>query len=146
MAVQLNADVLELIFKHLDFRSLCNVEMTCKLWKEVVNSRRLFWQLSKRLSAQMVPKFVNFPASEAAASSSNRKWKDFRPERRKKLRNFAPIKKYGHKNNRNSSWRKISATFLESELGIQIKMSKCWVKLTRFQGPSADVISYLSYQ
>ena len=107
MIVQLNIDVLELIFKFLDFRSLCGkfsniflpfslwtiafclnsknvfpsipfidsncnkyvnvsniyifsaAEMTCKLWKEVVNERRLYWQLSKHLCAQRIPKFLS---------------------------------------------------------------------------------------
>ena len=106
MAVQLNADVLELIFKHLDFRSLCNVEMTCKLWKEVVNSRRLFWQLSKRLSAQMVPKFVNFPHNSEMSNSEPRisKKRKFEcPPERRKLLKFAPVKKYGSKNTRHST-------------------------------------------
>ena len=34
MAVQLNEDVLELIFQYLDFRSLCSAEMTCRHWKQ----------------------------------------------------------------------------------------------------------------
>lgn len=45
----LNADVLEQIFKLLDFGSLLACELTCKKWKEVINDRRLYWQLSKAL-------------------------------------------------------------------------------------------------
>ena len=140
--VQLNTDVLELIFKFLDFRSLCGklhnfsnhfhplyyarvhtevyyfvlvlktleiyttffsaAEMTCKLWKEVVNERRLYWQLSKHLCAQRVPKFLNNHSDSKNSSNGRgkkRKW-DCPHERRRLLR-FAPVKKYGNKIQRN---------------------------------------------
>lgn len=51
----LNEDVLELIFRFLDFRSLCAAEETCKMWKRVIDERRLYWQLSKRLCRHKLP-------------------------------------------------------------------------------------------
>lgn len=51
----LNDDVLEKIFTYLDFRSLIAAEMVCKRWREVINERRLFWQLSKTLVKRAVP-------------------------------------------------------------------------------------------
>ena len=104
MVVQLNNDVLEIIFNYLDFKSLCAAEMTCKLWKEVVNERRLYWQLSKRLSAQMVPKFVNFPSGSNSEPRNSKKRKFECPPERRKLLKFAPVKKYGkNKNSRHST-------------------------------------------
>jgi len=103
MILQLNIGVLELIFKFLDFRSLCAAEMTCKLWKEVVNERRLYWQLSKQLCAQRVPRFLNNLSDSKNSSNGSRgkkrKW-DCPHERRRLLR-FAPVKKYGNKIQRN---------------------------------------------
>ena len=66
----LNADVLEKIFQYLDFRSLNAAELTCKPWKMVINDRRLYWQLSKRLSSIAVP-----PILAACSSPASRKHK-----------------------------------------------------------------------
>lgn len=85
MAVQLNGDVLEIIFQYLDFRSLCSAEMTCRHWKEVINQRRLYWQLSKRLSALNVPKLLNLNKNQGA----------FEQERKRIRRyNYKPFKRF----------------------------------------------------
>ena len=52
----LNGDVLEKIFSYLDFHSLIAAEMVCKQWKEVIDDRRLFWQLSKSICRGRAPK------------------------------------------------------------------------------------------
>lgn len=54
---QLNADVLEKIFLLLPFRDLLAVELVCKTWKEVVDSRRVYKQLARRICR----KAVNLP-------------------------------------------------------------------------------------
>lgn len=97
--VELNADVLEIIFQYLDFRSLCAAEMTCKHWKNVINNRRLYWQLSKRLSARSVPRIFG--------TNTRKRKSDFQSEainrERRKLRNYLPVKMYGKvRENRNS--------------------------------------------
>jgi len=51
---RLNPDVLELIFRHLDFKELLAVELVCKQWKEVVDNRRLYKQLAKRICSRKV--------------------------------------------------------------------------------------------
>ena len=55
----LNDDVLEKIFNYLDFRSLIAAEMACKRWQQVINERRLFWQLSKSLCRMPIPKVLS---------------------------------------------------------------------------------------
>ena len=50
----LNSDVLELIFRHLDFRDLLAAELVCRKWKEVVDGRRLFKQLARKICNQRV--------------------------------------------------------------------------------------------
>ena len=89
----LNNDVLEIIFQYLDFRSLCSAEMTCRQWKEVINSRRLYWQLSKRLSALAVPKILG----EASKVEAKHLEVEQALEReRKRLRRFKckPVKRF----------------------------------------------------
>ena len=85
MAVQLNEDVLELIFQYLDFRSLCSAEMTCRHWKDVINQRRLYWQLSKRLSALKVPQLLHLHRHQSAFD-----------QERKRIRryNYKPFKRF----------------------------------------------------
>ena len=51
---ELNSDVLELIFRHLEFKDLLAVELVCRRWKEVVGNRRLFKQLAKRICSKKV--------------------------------------------------------------------------------------------
>merc|ERR1712156_86482 len=51
---RLNPDVLELIFRHLNFKELLAVELVCKQWKEVVGNRRLYEQLAKRICSRKV--------------------------------------------------------------------------------------------
>ena len=50
----LNGDVLELIFRHLDFRDLLAAELVCRKWKEVVDGRRLFRQLARKICNRRV--------------------------------------------------------------------------------------------
>jgi len=51
---RLNPDVLELIFRHLNFKELLAAELVCKQWKEVVDSRRLYKQLAKKICSRKV--------------------------------------------------------------------------------------------
>jgi len=102
--VQLNADVLELIFRYLDFRSLCAAETTCIQWKQVINDRRLYWQLSKRLSAQMVPKFCDIAMEDRKRRRSEMGLDEKPRKERRLLRNYKPVKVFGKdKNKRNST-------------------------------------------
>ena len=90
MTVQLNADVLEKIFQYLDFRSLCSAEMTCRHWKDVINQRRLYWQLSKKLSKLNVPKMLHLNRNQSDDSNNSA----FDQERKRIRRyNYKPIKK-----------------------------------------------------
>ena len=81
----LNLDVLEMIFSHLDFKSLLAIELTCTRWRDLVRDRRLFWQLSKRLLAKPPP-FKGL-YNEARRST-----------RLKVKRMSRPIKLYGKRN------------------------------------------------
>ena len=54
----LNDDVLEKLFTYLNFRSLIAAEMVCKRWRQLINERRLFWQLSKSLCRVPIPKVL----------------------------------------------------------------------------------------
>ena len=95
----LNADVLEHIFHYLDFRSLCAAEMTCKHWKEVITDRRLYWQLSKRLSSMAVPTiFLEMMAKKKRKRKTKQEFEpdEYHKERRK-IRYFTPVKIYGNK-------------------------------------------------
>lgn len=67
---QLNDDVLEVIFRYLDFRSLCSAEMACRQWKKVINDRRLYWQLTKRLCARAMPNVIPVPKKLKRASEA----------------------------------------------------------------------------
>lgn len=53
---RLPEEVLEKIFGYLDFGSLIRSEMTCRLWRKIINERRLFWQLSKNIAKSEVIK------------------------------------------------------------------------------------------
>ena len=55
----LNDDVLEKLFTYLNFRSLIAAEMVCKRWRQLINERRLFWQLSKSLCRRSIPKVLS---------------------------------------------------------------------------------------
>ena len=84
----LNDDVLEIIFQYLDFRSLCSAEMTCRQFKNVINQRRLYWQLSKRLSNLRIPKELG----EASKVGAKKREIDQAFEREKKR-----IRRYSYK-------------------------------------------------
>merc|ERR1712181_21843 len=51
---RLNPDVLELIFRHLNFKELLAAELVCKQWKGVVDARRLYKQLARKICARKV--------------------------------------------------------------------------------------------
>ena len=59
---QLNSDVLERIFSFLSFRDLLAAELCCRKWKDVIDSRRVYKQLAKRICK----KKVNVPFSRPA--------------------------------------------------------------------------------
>ena len=54
LAIELNSDVLEKIFSFLEFRHLLAAELVCKKWKAVIDSRRLYKQLAKRICRKNV--------------------------------------------------------------------------------------------
>ena len=96
--LQLNDDVLEMIFQFLDFKSLCSAEMTCRKWRDIINGRRrLYWQLSKRLSAMAVPKLIFLPQTEQKKRKNDFSVEVYRKERRKITRH-APVKLFGKRN------------------------------------------------
>ena len=95
--LHLNDDVLEMIFQFLDFKSLCAAEMTCRKWRDIINDRRLYWQLSKRLSAVAVPKLIFLPETEQRKRKSDFDVKAYRKERRKITRHV-PVKLFGKRN------------------------------------------------
>jgi hypothetical protein len=43
MVPHLNHDVMEVIFSHVDGKSLAHCEQVCKLWKEVVENLSKVW-------------------------------------------------------------------------------------------------------
>ncbi|XP_023336057.1 F-box/WD repeat-containing protein 11 [Eurytemora carolleeae] len=45
----LNDDVLEKIFRNLEFKDLLAAELCCKQWRRVISERRLFRQLTRKL-------------------------------------------------------------------------------------------------
>lgn len=90
MELRWNDDVLEKIFQFLDFKSLCAAELTCRQWHDIINDRRLFWQLSKSLSAVAVPRLIFLAKDEKNVFNIE----DFRKERRKILRS-TPYKPFG---------------------------------------------------
>jgi hypothetical protein len=92
----LNSDVLEKIFQYLDFKSLCKAEMACKHWKEIINQRRLFWQLAKRLSALKIPNIILDATRKRKRDISE---ETFRKDRRKLLRTTTPVKNFGNQRN-----------------------------------------------
>ena len=67
----LNSDVLERIFSYLSFRDLLAAELCCKKWKDVIDTRRVYKQLAKRICK----KNVHVPFSRPAY---NKHLKDLR--------------------------------------------------------------------
>ena len=95
--IHLNDDVLEMIFQFLDFKSLCSAEMTCRKFRNIINDRRLYWQLSKRLSAMAVPKFKLFHETQQKKRKSDFNVEVYRKERRK-INRHVPVKLFGKRN------------------------------------------------
>ena len=91
----LDGDSMEFIFSFLAFWDLCACEKTCVTWRDLINDRRLYWKLTKRIANMPVPFKGLLGDNGRDDEDEERHKRRYPPQTRKVLQRTKPLKHFG---------------------------------------------------